>query len=788
MNKFIALFTLLALLAPKLAAQDTTFVFPRKELSFLDIKEPEKNMLEIVSASRSAKKISELPVTVYVITAEEIKRNGYVTLVDVLKMLPGIRVSQPGNAAQGETFLMRGFVGNYYTKILFNGLPIAPSVTGEMVIGPHLPIRQAQRIEVIYGPASALYGADATTGVINIITKEPKNSTFAESDIYIGDNGYTNYDFIVGGKAGKYKNLLEYSIYGNRSQIEHLNTYNDESIFSPLYFSQFYMQPLNFNGTNVWAYQLTDQVLAEYGLTQDILMSAMLPENYEGTLFVPQIDDMPEQSYSLGLNAKYRKFRLSFYHSYYQLHSSVGMLSYYYKYNNQMNFFGHHTSKVSLSYENSWRLFSFSSAVSYLHYNMDNYSSQGLTYMSNGLTDAYMYAQSDDIFLEHLLTFHPSEKFEIVAGISNQISANLPQTNYLTEPFEISSYSPFGENLLSDSFFGTFGYNPITFSNSAVFLQVFWKIKRFNFVAGLRFEENSLYAEDELFGQSMNPRFALTYRANPRWVLRASLATAIKAPSATKMYYSVALAAGQNNDSIEYAFIPNPQLSPEMFAALEFGFRYTIPQKIELDVSAYSNNLSNQIVAGMVRPEDMPELPRLVVGQRTFTRIYRNKKDVIASLFALQANLNVKKIVPSIQLGAELNFTLSQGTEILPETEEIIENFRQMPQQMGKLKLYATPARNLYINTELVGMGGWYRSYISSKANLPKDYMYTQGYWTQDVYASYNLSKQFKVFVNVKNIFDKQYAGIDATGFDIDMIFNPQLRRQIRIGANFSLD
>ena len=54
--------------------------------------------MNVVSASRSSKKIGELPITIYVVTRDEIRKNHYYSLIDVLKNLPGIRVSQPGTA------------------------------------------------------------------------------------------------------------------------------------------------------------------------------------------------------------------------------------------------------------------------------------------------------------------------------------------------------------------------------------------------------------------------------------------------------------------------------------------------------------------------------------------------------------------------------------------------------------------------------------------------------------------------------------------------------------------
>lgn len=183
------------------AQDDSTFMYIANAANIIKIEN--KNEIQVVSASRTIKKIEDLPVTIYVITREEILYNGYTTLVDVLKQLPGVRISQPGSGELGEIFSMRGYNGNIYTKIMVNGLPVKPSVTIGMPIEAQLPIRQAERIEIIFGPSSAVYGADAAAGVINIITKKAERGVFSQADISLGYNGYSYVNFNAGGKAGK---------------------------------------------------------------------------------------------------------------------------------------------------------------------------------------------------------------------------------------------------------------------------------------------------------------------------------------------------------------------------------------------------------------------------------------------------------------------------------------------------------------------------------------------------------------------------------------------------------
>jgi outer membrane receptor for ferrienterochelin and colicin len=72
--------------------------------------------MNVISASRSSKRIGELPITIYVVTREEIIKNHYNSLIEVIKSLPGIRVSQPGSGELGESFQLRGLIGNLYTN------------------------------------------------------------------------------------------------------------------------------------------------------------------------------------------------------------------------------------------------------------------------------------------------------------------------------------------------------------------------------------------------------------------------------------------------------------------------------------------------------------------------------------------------------------------------------------------------------------------------------------------------------------------------------------------------
>ncbi|MCP4178843.1 MAG: TonB-dependent receptor [bacterium] len=477
----------------------------------------DKNEIEIVSASRTMKKLGDLPVTTYVITREEILMNGYTSLVDVLKPLPGFKVSQPGSGELGQMFLMRGLNGNSYTKVLINNIPITPSVLTGLPIEEQLPIRQAERIEVIYGPASAVYGADATAGVINIITKEADQGIFAHADIMLGGNEYSYVSFTAGGKIGRNDKILKYSFYGSKSEFKEMNIFNDMNVYKPLK----YQDLINFRAFEELVEKpsdLTEEILAQIGITfEDII-----PENYDGNINEPEIKDISSKSHIVGKELKYKGLRLTYENMYSQTHSSIGWASYLYKYNNPQNFTGGTTNRTAINYNKSWGRISLTSNLSYLTYNLDENSNFGVTFINN--TDkVYYYTSSDDILAEQLFTYS-GKNFEIVSGISYQYSGNMPTTNYMNKPFDTDRYESFSKSIDDDEIFGNFGLNPYVFSNFSSFIQGYSVFSNFILMGGVRFDYNSEYS------YSFNPRAAVLWKINDKTSLRASLGKAFKAP------------------------------------------------------------------------------------------------------------------------------------------------------------------------------------------------------------------------------------------------------------------
>jgi len=130
--------------------------------------------VEIDSASMTGGAASGEPATVYLVDRQEMEDYGYRDLKDVLRNFPGVTYGYPHSWLQGG---QRGLAGSWSTsKILVNGLPTNLLWSGEAYISNQFPLHNVRRVELVQGPASALYGADAFSGVINIVTDTPENS------------------------------------------------------------------------------------------------------------------------------------------------------------------------------------------------------------------------------------------------------------------------------------------------------------------------------------------------------------------------------------------------------------------------------------------------------------------------------------------------------------------------------------------------------------------------------------------------------------------------------------
>lgn len=215
---------LLALTSPVEADEDL-FSLPLEELS----------RMEVRIATGTPKPITEVPAIASVITADELKAMGAQDLDSALEMVPGLHVSH-GGFIYASRYFMRGIVSTYnpHTLVLINGIPQTSLFTGDrgerLVAMTGLPVQMVERIEIIRGPGSAVYGADAFAGVINIITKRPEDMHGGQFTASYGSFNTPRASLQQATSLGPVKSLLSLSYSRSDGDSPLINTDSQSSL------------------------------------------------------------------------------------------------------------------------------------------------------------------------------------------------------------------------------------------------------------------------------------------------------------------------------------------------------------------------------------------------------------------------------------------------------------------------------------------------------------------------------------------------------------------------------
>jgi len=150
----------------------------------------------VITASRIYDTVKRSPATVRVVTGKELRASGARNLWDALRSLPGVDVIQT-KANQGEVSI-RGLnqPNNTRTLVLLNGRKQLNPFTDYMTwAAMPVTLQQVERIEVVQGPSSVIYGANAVNGVINIITRSPEDYNGTETEVALSERGGRAYSF-----------------------------------------------------------------------------------------------------------------------------------------------------------------------------------------------------------------------------------------------------------------------------------------------------------------------------------------------------------------------------------------------------------------------------------------------------------------------------------------------------------------------------------------------------------------------------------------------------------------
>ncbi|NCB07529.1 MAG: TonB-dependent receptor [Bacteroidia bacterium] len=160
---------------------------------FFELEEDVLNLEQVVvTGTRSEHFIKDVPVRTEVITAKAIENKNASNLYQALEGTPGIRVEQQCQYCNFTMIRMQG-LGAEHTQVLINGQPMYSGLAGVYGL-QQLSTVDIDKIEVVKGAGSALYGSGAVAGAINIVTKEPGFVPTTTAEVQFGSYGTNKYD------------------------------------------------------------------------------------------------------------------------------------------------------------------------------------------------------------------------------------------------------------------------------------------------------------------------------------------------------------------------------------------------------------------------------------------------------------------------------------------------------------------------------------------------------------------------------------------------------------------
>ncbi len=773
----------------------------------------------VIGAARSSKSVEDLPLTVYVIDHQDIVNNSYFTLGDVLKSVPGIRVSQPQSGELGEAFMQRGLLGNTYTKILINGVDIKPSGTYGMTLGANVPIRQAERIEIIYGPASASYGNDACVGVINIVTREPENASFTTADLHMGTGEMFYLDFHAGAKVGHGKNVAMFSIYGSNLQCGDVNVPRDRDLYNRWNYFLQNGDTLDMPLSDGQVYTITRSMINEdmFNKYSDMFsgMSTYFI-NYRGDFYMPEINEMPQNATQVGAEIKFRGLTFAYNMLHRMDFADFGQSSMTYSYYDPRNLQGEYIRRALISADYKIGNVQTNTVLRYIRYRVDKNSSRGVNW--NTLPQ-YIYGASDDVAFEENISWNPVDKFYINTGVSYQFSGVLPPTLECERKFDFDSYKEFSRSVdYVDEVYGNFGIYPYTFWQAGAYLLMDYDVKNLTLTGGVRYDYNSQW------GNSINPRVGALYKVTDRLSLRGSQSYAYKVPSAAQYDYCIGVAiptALGNVIALHHVPSDVDELTPESISSTEAGIRFYTNKTSYFEVVGYTNIVKDPLVRAWTKLTDIglkeqplpdgthvfipdPENPMSAnfpqgyfVGVtdffsttkgRDWTRAYKNETNAKTKLYGIQLIGVIKDIIKPIHLDVNAAYTFTMGHENLSNNDALAEQFievdyiRHTPKHMVQASVECDLGKYFHIRFDNTFCSKFARMYYQATDN---PYFWSPKYYNLDFAFTGKVGKNLSLIFKMSNVTNTIYGGIDVKNMDVDLPYNPQLLRTFRFGATY---
>lgn len=587
----------------------------------VEMKAQLEQIIQITSVSKKAENLLQVPATVMLITDVEIQQRGYQSLEQMLHDLPGFDIAK-GNGPGYSYFYQRGYRSTTNDRILLlvDGVEENDLVSNNIPISRQYPISDIERVEIIYGPASTLYGANAFSGVINVITKDHKASTGTNNKVgFRGQSRYGTWNsrYLDGTLTAKSKEVAV-SVTGryflsDEMDLSQFATWN----YDPRTTGQ-YQGILGIQGVDSKGDFLAQNYLNSSGLLTKYPGSNLFEVDYTGGkasairlseqgrgkaadldnkfVFDSTIGGEPVEynnatsDWFVRAKVEFKDFVLSAYmwrtnegaSPWYTNRSRLSAPNYsrWITANNAFStiYTKSITDKFQILNITSFKIHEIGGSTNLASYSGYFNSRYSLLDLANGreptVSTQYLYRYSNQLRNELRMFWAPTPKVDVSGGV--EIRGSYIQGDYIRSSLEL----PDENGYLTDSIIGGNYYRS---NDLGLYSQVTYRPRSYlKLVAGLRLDQNRVRNFGG-YGTVLNPRLAAIYTVG-KFIFKANFATAFKDASNLQKY-------GTAPDRL----VNNPTLQPERVENLEGSANVRISKELSFSVVAYRAYYSNVI-------------------------------------------------------------------------------------------------------------------------------------------------------------------------------------------------
>ena len=696
-------------------------------ISYLEMSLEELLDLKVTSASKMEEKSSEAPATIHLVSEEQIRTRGYRNLEEVLEDIPGIEIQKKASVEYSNYFTLRGIDGSEKFIVLMDGMRINSPTGTPLAIVYNYPVVDAKQIEIILGPASALYGVDAFTGVINIITKKGNEAKGIGVNTSYGNFGTTNNSFT----AGLGNEELAFALSGNFY-------HSGEPYFPDIYREE---------------YQWYNE---RYKTSGDMLISPW--DNTVISLPVSEYET-PTTSYALHAKLNIKDFEVGYFRNYESHSSSFSTKPEFTVYSKEASFkFLVESFYSSYHYASPNGKWISMTTLSHCRDEIDPASLYINTYTA--YNKGYKYAFNRSLKIEQQVTYLITGKSSLVAGISYEDITALPKTGDMPFAFDPDLAADFQHIYYLGTNIEDRDGNDLTipqdfyylqYQNLGTYLQFRTDLaEKLDLTLGGRFDYNTRY------NSTLSPRVGLVYAPVEKIKFKFLYGRAFLAPSPYRSYqhygsFLPALDSAGNVTGLRSDFwrLPGNDLKSQKISTYEANFSYIFRSNLIFSLNGFFNDMDDILSSREFSGQSFKGIPVTIVE--------RPVNSGSAYSYGGTARLDYRKNWSSVSLNAFLAYTFVDG-EIderqIPFTAQntvksVVDfNFRRISASL----------RYLYRSES------YHRSLRDAAGNL----LSSDPYGVFDLAAGYVVVDRMRfettAFLQIKNLFNNKYYNVPVGG------------------------